>query len=77
MPKQITKSTYKCVYCGKEYDSEDQAKRHESIEHDIIWLGLERSDLNRLINFIATHDDKSGILTESLITTLYRYSKAK
>lgn len=71
MPKQLTKNIYKCVYCGKEFDNEEVAKRHESNDHDIIFIELERTDLNRLVNFIATKED--SLITERLRKTLLKY----
>jgi hypothetical protein len=75
MPKQLTRNIYKCILCeqigiNKEFLDEDAAKHHEEYDHDIVWLGIERSDLNRLLNFIATNEKNQEFLTERLMKTL-------
>lgn len=66
-----------CGICNKEYPSATKADECRE-SHDIIYVPLTRTDLNRLIQFIwlAPHDDKSQkLLTPSLVKTLNRYLK--
>lgn len=60
----------RCFYCHKWHPSEEKARKCEA-EHDVIMVPLLKSDLNRLVNFIATGD--KALLTESLSLTLFRY----
>lgn len=80
MPKQITRNIYRCVICEqmglkKEFDDEEKARRHEETDHDIVYLMLERSDLNRLMNFIAMNNEHHELLTERLMKTLYNKTR--
>lgn len=77
MPRHSTRTIYQCVYCDREFKSETEAKRHESRDHDIVWLPVERSDLNRLLNFIAANDDNSGILTVEFKQKLFEFTKSR
>jgi hypothetical protein len=76
MPNQITRNFYECVYCKQSFTDEDLAKQHETKEHDILYVPIERSDLNGLLNFIVTNDNNQAILTARLLETLYRYTRA-
>jgi hypothetical protein len=77
MPKQLTRNIYKCVYCEKEFVSEDSAKEHELNSHDIIYIGIERRDLNALLNFIVTNDNNQALLRESFLNQLFSYTRAR
>lgn len=61
-----------CYYCGKEYDTEKEARDCEN-NHDVIFLPLLKEDLNRLLNFIATGERK--LLTDRLMKTLFQYMR--
>lgn len=61
-----------CGYCGKPYPDATKADVCRD-SHELIYVGLSATDLNRLLNFIATKND--AVLTESLIATLQRYLK--
>jgi hypothetical protein len=63
----------KCFYCDKYFVDPEKARKCES-EHDVIFVPIIRSDLNRLINFIATGD--RNLLTERLSKVLFRYVRA-
>lgn len=81
MPKQITRNIYRCVLCeqagiNKEFNTEEAAQRHEEFDHDLVWIGIERSDLNGLLNFIVTNNNNHELLTERLMKTLYKRTKA-
>jgi len=68
----MKKNLNKCFYCHKVYSSPEKARECEK-SHDIIMIPFLKSDLNRLVNFIATGDRE--LLTESLSRTLFRYFK--
>jgi len=54
-------------------DSPEKARECE-LTHDVLFVPILRTDLNRLINFIATGDRK--LLTERLSKVLFRYVRA-
>ena len=62
-----------CFYCHTAYGSDKRARQCED-EHDIVMIPLIRSDLNRLVNFIASGERE--LLTESLSKTLFKYFRA-
>jgi len=75
MPKVTAKEIFQCVYCGKEFTSEELAKQHEAT-HDLIYIAIEREDLNRLLNFLSVHIDPAReMLTERLWKALFKYTK--
>lgn len=76
MPKQLTRSIYKCIFCEKEFPDESLASRHERLNHNIIYVPIEASDLQGLINFIVTNDKNQELITERLMKTLFQYTKA-
>ena len=59
-----------CGHCGKPYDDPYKADSCRE-SHDLIYVPLSKTDLNRLINFIYTKDEQ--LLTESLMKTLNKY----
>ena len=61
---------YKCEVCLKEYPSQERADRCKD-SHEIVYIKMSRSDLNRLLNFIYLRDE--SLLTESLVRTLRKY----
>lgn len=80
MPKQLTSNTYICVLCAemgikKEFKDEELAKRHEVYEHDIVYLPIERSDLNRLLNFMVSNYNNQEFLPERLYNTLMKFTR--
>lgn len=63
---------WKCSYCGKLYsDSIAADSCRES--HEILYIQISKTDLNRLINFIFTRDEK--LISENLVKTLQRYAR--
>lgn len=59
-----------CGYCGTPYV--DQTKADQCREsHDLIYVPLTKTDLNRLLNFIFTKDE--ALLSRELMDTLQRY----
>lgn len=65
-----TYNGYVCGFCGKEYSDATKADLCRD-QHELIYIPLSITDLNRLILFISNKDD--SLLTESLISTLQRY----
>jgi len=60
---------YKCKYCGKEFKKDMALLSHEFKKHDIIYIRISKSDLNRLLQFIITKED--NLLTRSLLESLH------
>jgi hypothetical protein len=66
------KNGYQCGYCGKFYTNPIAAENCKD-SHNLIYVPFTKEDLNRLINFIYSKEEK--LLTETLITTLQKYLK--
>ena len=62
--------TYLCGYCGKVYVSATKADECRD-QHELIYIPLTKTDLNRLLQFLYTKDE--SLLTESLVDTLQTY----
>jgi hypothetical protein len=62
--------TYKCGHCGKEFSDPVKADAHRD-SHELIYVPLTMTDLNRLVQFLHTKDE--ALLTPSLLRTLDRY----
>jgi hypothetical protein len=75
MPKQLTSNEFVCVHCGAKYKDEELAKHHEIYDHDIVYLPIEKTDLNRLLNFIVTNHNNEQLLTERLMNTLFKFTR--
>mgnify|MGYP005840859059 CR=1 FL=1 len=67
-------SVYKCRYCQKPYDKEEDAIQCY-YSHDIQFVPISREDLNRLLMFIFTKED--DLITPTLYRTLQVYFEAK
>lgn len=63
---------YRCIYCSKEYDKEDTAKKCLD-SHELVLLPISRTDLNRLNQFLYLREEK--LLTESLVKIIQKYVK--
>lgn len=68
--------TVTCDVCGKEYTAKKESLAMEAAEkceesHDIVYVPLLKSDVQRLLSFIVTRND--DFLTESLVETLHEY----
>lgn len=59
-----------CGYCGKPYPSQVKADECRD-SHELIYVPLTTTDLNRLLMFLQTKND--DYLTETLLKTLQRY----
>lgn len=63
---------YLCGYCKQPYSDPFRADKCRD-GHELIYVPLSKTDLNRLINFIYLKQDQ--LLTKSLIDTLTSYMK--
>lgn len=72
MPVQIHLERYKCDHCGKEYETIERATNCE-LGHEIIYIGITRSDLKALWSFLVT--GRPEHITPSLERTLRKYNK--
>ena len=61
---------HKCLYCDKQYNTKDEARSCLDA-HDIIYMPIARTDLNRLANFILTGNAK--LLSEPLTRIIFKY----
>lgn len=61
---------YYCSYCGLEYTDPVKADTCRE-KHDLIYVALSRSDLNRLIQFINLGNPE--LLTPTMIRSLNKY----
>jgi hypothetical protein len=67
-----TKTGFSCSYCGKNYTTDILADSCRD-RHELVYVQLSRTDLNRLINFIMLKDD--SLITETLMKTLKRCAR--
>ena len=70
----VKKVVIKCKYCNKVYEKQDAADECYK-NHDILFVPISRSDLNRLINFMYIGETK--LLTKSLSDTLMKSRRHK
>ena len=61
---------YKCSWCNKIYPDPSKADACR-LDHDIIYVPMLRSDINRLLQFMVTKDEK--LLTETMHNSLNRF----
>jgi len=77
---EATLYEFKCTICDKKYShkrrevAEKKARDCET-SHDIVYIALLRSDLQRLLAFITSKND--DWLTETLVKTLRSYRSLK
>jgi hypothetical protein len=67
MALKNNKGKYLCSYCEKQFSHPQEADQCRD-SHDLIYIALTRTDLNRLLMFIRLKDDE--LLTESLVKSL-------
>lgn len=63
---------YHCPYCKKSFTNPQDAFACFR-SHDVVYLMINRTDLQTLIRFIYTGD--MSLLTESLVNTILSYAK--
>lgn len=74
MDNEESKGKYKCIICGKGWRHPTMADTCRDT-HDVIFIPLMRSDLNRLLQYIVTHEER--LLTPTLMKTLRHYMRGK
>lgn len=67
------KGGYNCGYCKKFYTDPVNAENCKE-SHKLIYVGITKEDLNRLLLFIYTKED--NVLGEHLVQLLQNYLKA-
>lgn len=72
MAHKVSTGRYLCGYCNKEYSDPIRADSCKE-SHDLVYIALSKSDLNKLLNFIYLRDEE--LLTESLMRNLTKYLK--
>ncbi len=70
-----TKTGYACGYCRKEFIGKTAMAEAEECKesHDLIYLQISKEDLQKLIMFIYSKDDRA--LPETLVERLQSYMK--
>jgi len=63
---------YYCGYCYKEFAQQMDAEACKD-SHNLIYVAISDTDLNRLIQFIYTGNRE--LLTESMVTNLKKYMR--
>lgn len=63
---------YKCSYCGKHWANQFDADICRD-GHDLVYIVMQRADLNRLIQFIYTGERE--LITETMIADLRKLVK--
>lgn len=59
----------------KEFSDEEQAERHEIYDHDLLYLPIEKKDLNGLLNFIVSNENNKMLISPQLWDTLFYYTR--
>lgn len=66
------KERYECPYCGKPFEKKELALNCKDT-HDIVYVELSAEDLNRLLHFMYSKDEK--ILGPTLMKNLEKYRR--
>jgi hypothetical protein len=70
-----TKTGYACAYCKKNFkglNALQEAENHKD-SHNLIYLAISQEDLNNLVNFVFTHDER--LLKNNIVDRLQKYLK--
>ena len=70
MPIKLDENTYQCSFCNKIYNNAMLAVGCEH-SHHIIYFPIVKSELQSLIQFIYTKDER--LLSENLYARLQKY----
>jgi hypothetical protein len=62
---------YTCMFCNKTFTNSILADSHRDTEHDWLLLPILTEDLNRLVQFIFSKDEK--VLHEDFVHMLLNY----
>ena len=65
-------SMFYCDYCGEPYEKEEDAAKCLK-EHNIVYMAISASDLNKLQQFLFSHDQK--LLTRTLTNQIQLYTR--
>ena len=60
-----------CIYCKKPYETKEEARECYK-EHEVMYVPMSASDLNKLNMFLFSKD--TDLLTESLVETIRLYA---
>jgi hypothetical protein len=71
VPIRIEFNEWKCKFCSMTYKLETMALACEQA-HEVVFVPIYREDLQRLMQFILTKDER--LITERLGQTLSKYS---
>lgn len=71
---------YRCIICGKVFEDKSELKakekaRHCEQNHDMVYIPLMRSDVQRLWSFLMTGN--RDYLTKTLVNTIKSYRTLK
>lgn len=72
MAKRLVTGKYICTICHSEYSYESQADSCRD-SHDIVYIPMTKTELNRLLHAIAFGD--LSIIPDSLNATLKKYQR--
>jgi hypothetical protein len=72
MAHKVGEKLYACSYCQEQYSDPVRADSCRD-SHELIYIGLSRNDLSRLIQFLYLKND--DLLTDSLVRNLNKYLK--
>ncbi len=70
MAIKLPDGRYKCSWCNKIYSDPSKADACRA-DHDIVYVPMLRSDINRLLQFMITKDDK--LITETMHRSLTKF----
>jgi hypothetical protein len=64
---------YVCLICNKEFTEEIACDMHKIKDHDLVYVPLLASDLDRLRQFLFMRNEE--LLTPSLVRTITHYAE--
>lgn len=70
MAYKLPSGKWACSYCGKEFNDPVAGDSCRD-SHELYYVPLSKTDLNRLIQFIYTKDE--SLLTKTLVKTITSY----
>ena len=70
MAIRLEDGRYRCGWCNKIYPDPSKADACR-LDHDIVYVPMLRSDVNRLLMFIHTQDEK--LINSTIIGSLTRF----
>ncbi len=69
-----TKDGYKCFYCGEKFKHPEKADQHRD-EHEIVYVPISVSDINKLMHYILMPDPE--ILDDTQVVTMLQTALRK